>query len=98
MKSSLFDSVEKVFRYFVPGVIFWVLFWISYPSVFKIILKKLVNIEVFGYIAVLVTGMIIFGIYRLIFYIVEILLCCLGMTPVPIRSTITDTGSATPMA
>jgi hypothetical protein len=84
MKSSLFDSVDKVFRYFVPGVIFWLLFWFSYPCYFNVLLKKIENMEVFGYIIVLVTGMIIFGVYRLIFYIVEFFLCCNLITPASI--------------
>ena len=52
MKSSLFDSVGKIFRYFIPGVIFWVLFGLSYPDAFKTLLDKIEGIEVFGYIVV----------------------------------------------
>jgi len=65
---TIITSVEQVFRYVVPGVIFVFLLKVAYPSNPHFILEKLGAVE----FAVLIPclGMMVYGVHRVFFWAV----------------------------
>jgi len=61
-KESVVDTIEKVFRYFIPGFIFIFLFKLAFPSKPHFILDNIGKVEFYIFIPCL--GMIIYGLHR----------------------------------
>lgn len=81
VKNTVIDTIEKVFRYFIPGFIFIFLFKLSYPSSEKYILPNISSLEFFIYVPCF--GMVIYGIHRLLMSsFVEIYLYLIDLTAV----------------
>jgi hypothetical protein len=66
IKNSITDSVERVLRYLIPGVTFWLLFALSYPSKFNEVLSKISGNGLAAFLVILTVGMSIYVIYSLI--------------------------------
>jgi len=68
-KESLFNSIEKAFRYLVPGFIFLVLARAACPS----LVKQLLSVSDFGKIeyaiAVPSIGMVTYAVHRLLYWV-----------------------------
>ncbi len=62
---SLASAVEKIFRYFVPGFLFVILFRLAFPS--KTILSMMGKVEFAAFLPCL--GMVIYGLHRLIYWV-----------------------------
>lgn len=78
-KNHVIDTIEKIFRYFIPGFIFIFLFKLSFPSNPQFILKNIGQVEFYIYVPCI--GMVIYGLHRLIlFSILEPILYLLNLT------------------
>ena len=64
MTNHVINTIEKFFRYFIPGFVFIFLFKLSFPSKPQFILQNIGQVEF--YIYVLCIGMVIYGLHRVI--------------------------------
>ena len=81
IKSHVIDTIEKIFRYFIPGFIFIFLFKLSFPSNPQFILKNIGQVEFYIYVPCI--GMVIYGLHRvLLFSILEPILYVANSTAV----------------
>lgn len=64
VKSHVIDTIEKIFRYFIPGFIFIFLFKLSFPSNPEFLLKNVNPLEFYIYVPCI--GMVIYGLHRVI--------------------------------
>lgn len=66
IKNSITDSVERVLRYIIPGVAFFIIFSLSYPCNFNKVLSKISGNGLASFLVILTVGMSIYVIYSLI--------------------------------
>lgn len=64
MIGNIIDTIEKIFRYFIPGFIFIFLFKLSFPSKPQFILDNVGQVEFYIYVPCI--GMVIYGLHRVI--------------------------------
>ena len=64
-KNYVIDTIEKIFRYFIPGVIFFILFNLSFPSTTKFLLENINSVELY-IVFVPSIGMVIYGLHRVL--------------------------------
>lgn len=58
--TNIIDSVERVLRYLIPGVTFWLLFALSHPTYFDEAFKQISNSGVSVFLVILTVGMSIY--------------------------------------
>ena len=86
--TNIIDSVERVLRYLIPGVTFWLLFALSYPTHFDVVFKKISNSGVSVFLVILTVGMSIYVVTsQLIRFTLEKIVYKIGRSPVNEFST-----------
>lgn len=63
-KDHIIDTIEKLFRYFIPGFIFIFMFKLAFPSKPQFILENIGQVEFYIYVPCI--GMVIYGLHRFI--------------------------------
>lgn len=68
LKNSIIDTIEKLFRYFIPGFIFIILFGLSCPVTFGKVLGFIDKFKFLSYLFIPILlpciGMVIYGLHR----------------------------------
>lgn len=83
LMTNIINSVERVLRYLIPGVTFWLLFALSYPTDFDEVFKKISNNGVSVFLLILTVGMSIYVVYYLIIkFTLELFVFKMGKSPV----------------
>ena len=81
MISQVINTIEKIFRYFIPGFIFVFLFKLSFPSNPQFILQNIGQVEFYIYVPCI--GMVIYGLHRILLSsTLELLLYLMNSTAV----------------
>ena len=80
-KDHIIDTIEKLFRYFIPGFIFIFMFKLAFPSKPQFILENIGQVEFYIYVPCI--GMVIYGLHRvLVSGILEPVLYKMNMTAI----------------
>lgn len=81
--ASITDSVERVLRYIIPGVAFFLLFSLSYPCYFNEAISKISGSGLAVFLVILTVGMSIYVVYSLIIrFTLERIIFKMGKSPV----------------
>ena len=85
--TNMMESVERIFRYLIPGVSFSVLFALSYPDHFDTAIQKISNSEISQFLVVLTIGMSLYAFEsQIIRFTLEPIAYLLNKSPVNIFS------------
>ncbi|MBN2546265.1 MAG: hypothetical protein JXB50_10745, partial [Spirochaetes bacterium] len=66
--NNIFNSIEKLFRYFLPGFLFVFLIKLSFVNIEKIFFKNIGILELI--IGIYAIGMLIFAFYRMLLTVI----------------------------
>jgi hypothetical protein len=81
--SNIINSIEKLLRYLIPGVTFYLLFALSYPSYFDEAFKKLSDSEILVFLSIFTVGISIYVIHHsIIRFTLEQLAYLFNLSPV----------------
>jgi hypothetical protein len=81
--SNIINSVEKVLRYLIPGVIFSLLFAISCPEQFDSLFSKISDSEVLVFLSIFTLGISIYVVHHsIIRFTFEQIAYLIGQSPV----------------
>lgn len=85
--TSITDSVERVLRYIIPGVAFFLIFYLSYPCYFNKAISKFSGSGLAVFLVILTVGMSIYVVYSLIIrFTLERIVFKIGKSPVNLFS------------
>ena len=85
--TNITDSVERVLRYIIPGVAFCLLFALSYPSKFDIVISKISGSGLAVFLIIITIGMSFYVIHsQIIRFTLELFVFIIGKSPVNVFS------------
>ena len=85
--TNIIDSVERVLRYLIPGVAFFLLFALSCPDYFDKAIRKISGSELLVFLVILTVGISIYVLHSLIIrFTLEPLAYLLKLSPVNVFS------------
>lgn len=87
VRANLFDSVERLLRYLIPGIAAYLLFSLSYPKFINENLSKISGSEIILFLSILTIGITVYVIHSLLIRItLELIAYWCNLSPVNIFS------------